>query len=115
MQFSVRDNLYQASWISGPRHNFLAVELSEDNENLTPVVKILPAIGSCIHEKLKKDEIAVHVQEGVNEANQMFGTKYRVVQIAFVENDTPPEKRYGYLAFKIIERLASGGGFQEAK
>lgn len=51
------------------------------------------------------------VLEGVAEANTRFGTSYFATHIRYVENDTPPEIVYGFLAQKIVERVVEGGAF----
>ena len=43
----------------------------------------------------------------------MLGTDYVVSHIQYVENDTPPEEVYGFMARGIIKHLNSGGEFVE--
>lgn len=111
MHFSKSGNFYQAAWISGPRHNFLAISLAENEEIIEPQIQMMPPRGECRHTPLKEKEILEFVRMGVAEANSAFKTNFRVQFIKYVENDTPPEKHYALLAYKIIERLATGENF----
>jgi hypothetical protein len=113
MHFSKRDDLYQASWISGPRHNCLSVAFAESVVDSEPTIKMLPPFGEYRHNALDEISILSFVSESVAEANRIFESDYIVSRIEYIENDTPPEEIYGYLAFKIIERLFSGGEFSD--
>jgi len=112
MHFSQHNNFYRVSWISGPRHNALAVAFAADSQTPKPVIQMLPPIGECRHDALKEDAILAFVLEGIAEANRVFETNFRVSHIEYVANDTPPEEKYAGLAFKIVERLVSNGEFQ---
>lgn len=111
MRFSKDENFYQVSWISGPRHNFLAIAFAENDDRSEPQIQMLPPRGECRHTALKEDEILNFVQQGIAEANRAFKTNFRVNCIKYVENDTSPEKQYVMLAYRIIERLAAGDMF----
>jgi hypothetical protein len=63
----------------------------------------LPAIGACAHSPLDATQILLAAEKGVELANQQLGTTYRVAQIRYVENDTPPEITYCSMAMKLIE------------
>lgn len=71
MHFSKFNNSYQVSWVSGPRHNKLAITLSENDDSET-VIKALPPIGECRHAKLSEERILTNVLEGVERANETF-------------------------------------------
>ncbi|MBD2100400.1 hypothetical protein [Leptolyngbya sp. FACHB-261] len=114
MHFTKRGNFYQASRITGPRHNFLAIALKPGHTRET-VIEALPPVGECRHAALSAEAILSSVTEGVVEANSRFGTDYGVSHIYYVENDTPPEAVYGFMAHEIIKQLNSGGEFVEVK
>lgn len=112
MKFTKRDNFYQVSWISGPRHNLLAISLTE-NDDSERFIRMLPPIGECRHNRLDETIILAKVVEGIDKANQMFNLDFRVSSIEYVENDTPPEEIYEYLTLKIVEHLVSDRSFDE--
>ena len=114
MHFSKHNNFYRVSWISGPRHNALTLAFADDGETSEPLIEMLPPIGECRHDELKEDAILAFVLEGVKEANRVFKTNLRVSRVGYIANDTPPENRYAGLAYKIVERLASNGEFQNS-
>ncbi|MBD2122461.1 hypothetical protein [Trichocoleus sp. FACHB-262] len=113
MHFTKRGNFYQASRITGPRHNFLAIALTPGHSTRETVVEALPPVGECRHAALSAAAILSSVAEGVAKANSAFGTGYGVTNIQYVENDTPPEAVYGFMAHEIIKQLNSGGEFVE--
>jgi hypothetical protein len=104
MQVSKRNDFYQVSWISGPRHNFLAIALSEETDSET-IISPLPPRGECRHAKLDEKLILDNVLEGATAANRAFGTKFKIGAIQYVENDTGPEEIFNFLTQKIIESL----------
>lgn len=109
MHFSQRDTFYQISRITGPTHNFLALDLAEHNEYSKPAIEQLPPHGECRHAPLDEQRLLDAVIEGVEQANRRFGTHFIVRAVRYVANDTGPETVYGYLALSIVERLHSGG------
>jgi hypothetical protein len=111
MQFSRRDEFYQGSHITGPGHNFLALELANGSVNPAPDIKALPPSGGCHHAPLNEQQILFHVLEGVAKANERYGTDFVVKCLQYVQNDTGPEAVFGFIALKIIERLADGEEF----
>jgi hypothetical protein len=64
-----------------------------------------------VHEPLSQAALIEQVLEGVSEANSRTGKQYCVTHIRYIENDTKPEAAYGFLALRILERVASGGEF----
>jgi hypothetical protein len=110
MQFARIGEYLAVSRITGPRHNLLQVRLATESQ-LAPVIECLPPQGGCTHEPMNEAEIVARVLEGVTEANAKLGCGYSVTHIRYVENDTKPEVVYAYMAFKLVEHLASGGEF----
>ncbi len=112
MQFSRRGAYFQASRVTGPRHNFLSVELSFNADDKQPQTEALP--GSCGgHGELNPAEIVRSVLEGLDLANQKYMANYSVCRIQYQASDSLPEIVYGFVMFKIVERLANGGEFVE--
>lgn len=114
MHFTKKEKYLCASRITGPRHNYIEIELST-GEQLIPVCERLKPVGDCRHEPLDEAEIIARVQEGVAEANIRFSKNFCVNHIRYIENDTKPELIYGVLVLKIITHLEQGGIFQMAQ
>ncbi len=109
MNFAKKGVFFEISHISGATgHNTLLVSFIEDAQKdpVTPSVEALPPIGDCRHSPLSSSDILREAIGGVDEGNQRFGTHYRVKHVQYVENDSPREGIYRYLAFKLIEHLA---------
>ena len=109
MHFVRLGEFLAVSRITGPTHNLLQIRL--DGTGSRPICERLPAVGGCSHKPLDEDALVRYVLEGVAEANGELGTAYSVAHIRYVENDTPPEVVYGFMAMRLIERLHSGGEF----
>jgi hypothetical protein len=108
VQITRQGQFYRISHISGPRHNALLICFLEadDVEVMLPLIEALQPIGDHKHDPLDPEAIRREALEGVSEANEQFGTHYRIKQLKYVENDTPRESIYRYLAFKLVEHLA---------
>ena len=111
MHFTRHEEFYAVSRIAGPRHNLLQLRFGGEGV-LEPVCECLPPIGTCEHEPLDVRALIDHVQAGVDEANERFGSAHRVTHIRFVENDTGPEEIYALLASSIVERIESDGAYE---
>lgn len=107
------NDFYTISRITGPKHNWLAVVLDEQEPFTEPIVKRLSPVGECRHGELNEQKIVAHVIGGVQKANQQFGTQYQVRCLHYIENDCPPESVYEFLIRKIIEHLVNGGEFKQ--
>lgn len=113
MQFTRKENFLCASQITGPRHNYIEIQISTGASGI-PTCECLGVVGTCKHEPLSEPEIIKHVQLAVLEANEKYSKNYCVTLIRYVENDTKPEVIYGVLTSKIIAHLESGGVFNVA-
>ncbi|WP_115561027.1 hypothetical protein [Xanthomonas arboricola] len=111
MHFVRLGEFLATSRITGPTHNLLQIRLGGSGDAL--VCERLPATGECRHAPLADDQLIKHVIDGVAAANQQLGTTYVVSHIRYVENDTPPEVVYGFMARRIVEHLHSGGEFAQ--
>ncbi len=114
MQFSRREQFYQASHITGPKHNFLALTLTGNTSGTSaPTIESLPPVGTCSHRPLNPQQILHAVVEGVTTANTQFGTQFSVQHAQYLANDTGPESIYAFLALKIIEHVVVQGRFAD--
>ncbi len=101
MQFRKKDNFYVVTYITGPTHNYLALEFSKDIYNdKVSVVKLGEKDSLIIETKLLDT-----VKSGVNEANKDFNADFRIQTIQYVSDDTPKYDIYKQLAYSIIERI----------
>jgi hypothetical protein len=99
------------SRITGPTHNLLQLKLlSSPAGDL--VCEQLAGQGGCRHAPLDEESLIRFVLEGVQLANSRLGTSYAVSHIRYVQDDTPPEAIYGFLATSLLEHLHSGGAFE---
>ena len=105
MQFIYDGIFYKVARITGPAHNLLSLRFAFGDDQITPVVERLKPV---LNGFLNSERVLYEVQAGVNEANQRFGTSYRIASLQFADDDTPPESIYRLLAFSLIERLAKG-------
>jgi hypothetical protein len=110
MHFTRHDEYFAVTRIAGPRHNLLQLRFGTESRD-EPVCECLPPIGTCEHAPLDPQALVEHVQAGVDEANERFGSAHRVTHIRYVENDTGPEEVYALLASSIVERLETDGEY----
>jgi hypothetical protein len=108
MRIIRNDDGYCAAVISGPRHNFVELQLVEGDDSARDVVcEELPPVGECTHAPLDAEEITRAVLEGVARGNVACGTTFAVGRIRYVKNDTRPEQIYGEMAEQIIAYASS--------
>ena len=108
MQFVKLGEFLAATHISGITHNLLKIRLTDSDQEAVVDCERLPANGTCRHKPIDEQALVEFVLSGVKQANEKLGTSYRVTHIQYVENDTPPESKYGYLAARIVEHLHAG-------
>src|SRR4051812_786363 len=108
MRITRLGEFYVAQRITGPQHNLLQLEL---HDGILPSyrerIEALPAIGGSAV-RLDGARIRTEVLAGVAEANAALASSFTVIAIRFVEDDTPPESFYRFLAYKIIKAVAEG-------
>jgi len=110
MHFTRHEEYFAVSRIAGPRHNMLQLRFGTEPRS-QPVCECLPPIGSCEHAPLDQRALIEHVQAGVDEANENFGSAHHVTHIRYVQNDTGPEEIYALLANSIVARIESDGPY----
>lgn len=111
MQFIHDGVFHKVARITGPTHNLLALQFAQESYAECPAVDVLRS-GS--KSRLNADAVIREVVTGVDEANDTFGTKFRVAMIQFIDDDSPPYSIYRLLAFSLVERLAKNLPFAYA-
>lgn len=112
MNFGLIDGRYSVARITGPTHNLLGLRVSTQPATGVTIVK-LPPVGACRHGSVDEALLQAAVAAGVEAANRECGTGWHVVEIAYVEDDTPSYSQYEICANALIKRLASGEPFPE--
>lgn len=109
MQF-IRDNdFYKVARITEPKHNFLAIKLSEiDCQTLVTPLPIKDGEVS----RLDGEEILKFVRSGLAQINAELDAKYFVAEVQFAPSDTEPESIYEMLTRELIMRIHSNSGFR---
>jgi len=96
-------DLYKGSYITGPTHNFLGLQLAEGDAPDDFEVIVLPARGGCTHgSELTPDVVQPWINAGIERANQSLGTTYHPVRAEIVANDTHSRGAYEILAMRIV-------------
>jgi hypothetical protein len=113
MHFSKRGDFYQAAYVSGPRHVFLAVAFAASVAG-EPLLEALPPAGACTHDPLDPAEILAAVERGLAAANQEFRLAWAIRHIQYVSNDTGPEYLYELIVRRLVERRVQGQPFAES-
>ena len=104
MQFRVDGQIFKATHISGPTHNYLGLSLAENGDTGSLVVEPL-TLNSQEPVRLDVADIQDWVSKGVASANRDLATQYRLKRIEFVVSDSPRAEIYELLARRIIERI----------
>lgn len=105
MQFAFDNGIYKVARITGPSHNFLGIQLTEQEVDITtcplPIKEgEIPRIGS--------DEVLSQVKTGLALVNQEAEAKYFVSLIQFVPSDTKSPGVYEMLTVALIRRIREG-------
>lgn len=105
MQFINETPFYKIIRITGPTHNFLGLELSENPTGTAPVLEDLNT--DIQKTQLNTEELFNCVMEGVRLARCEFNQDFYVTRIQYISSDSLPIKIYSYLSFEIIRRVQS--------
>jgi hypothetical protein len=103
MQFIHDGVFHKIARTTGPSHNLLGLDFGREGQGEPPTVVVLRTDAPPY---LNGDAVVREVMAGINDANQAFGTHFRVAAIQYSQDDTPPESTYRQLAFSLVERLA---------
>jgi len=102
MQIRFDGQFYRASYITGPTHNFLAIELSA-KPGADPVVVDELNSQPAEPRRLNAGDVERWVIEAVDLANRELGSTYRVVRLQFVISDTHSPGIYAHLARSMVQ------------
>ncbi|MDB5304976.1 MAG: hypothetical protein JWM97_2525 [Phycisphaerales bacterium] len=102
MQYSRDGNLHRIARITGPMHNFLAIEFGGTDANSCIVERLVRAAGTS--GELHGEEVKKWVLNAVASANAEFGTHLVVRRIQYVADDTPDANAYAIIAHELVRR-----------
>lgn len=91
-------NLTSVSYVTGPRHVWLGLELST-TPHPGPTVVRRPPNGTCDHGEILEAEVIAAVRRGLR------GTGLSPVRVVFVDNDTPDYGLYAHCAKLLARRF----------
>jgi hypothetical protein len=95
--------VYKATRITGPQHNYLGLVLSETGVESVTIEPLSVDTSEVAVETLDDQQLLDAVQRGVTEANQALGTRFRIARLQYVPTDTPNPATYSTLAKYIVE------------
>ena len=108
MRVSFDGELFRASHISGPTHNYLGLKLAEEGGSPRFTVNVRPPVGECCPDNhLSSFDVGSWIAEGVEVGNRQAGARFSVTYAEVVENDHPLPQVYAELARLIV--LAAHG------
>lgn len=96
-------NMYKATRITGPQHNFLGLVLSEDISPSLTIESLLIDDGERGVKTIDEQELVDAVKRGVTKANAAFSTQFHIERLQYVPTDTPNPAAYEALARHIVE------------
>jgi hypothetical protein len=95
--------VYKATRITGPQHNYLGLVLSETGVESVTIEPLSVDTSEVAVETLDDQQLFDAVQRGVTEANKALGTRFRIARLQYVPTDTPNPATYSTLAQYIVE------------
>jgi hypothetical protein len=102
--------VYKVARVTGPTHNFLGLVLSLNSTPTVPRVETMAVEALDVTAAtIPKDEVVRQVLKGVAEANEEYGTQFRVDVIQYVPTDSRDDLVYMSLAKAIIEEATRHG------
>jgi hypothetical protein len=102
MRVTKDGDFYQGSHIPGPMHNTLRMRV-QTGPHQSPVLRVLPAVGSCSHgAELRAEEVLEWISVGVERGNEALGTNYGIVEAEVIANDSRRPEVYAELARRIV-------------
>mgnify|MGYP006913919409 CR=1 FL=1 len=107
MSIKVDGNKFKKAHVTGPRHNFLSLSLTQDQLNFNFSLKDLNVDLKNIN--LSEEQIRWQILHGLDLINNKLGTNYRVTSAEFLSNDTNSDDIYAKLTFDIINEVHDRG------
>ena len=96
-------DVYKATRITGPQHNYLGLVLSETGVESVTIEPLSVDTSEVAGETFDDQQLFDAVQRGVTEANKALGTRFRIARLQYVPTDTPNPATYSTLAKYIVE------------
>jgi hypothetical protein len=106
-------NVYKATRITGPQHNFLGLTLSETSVPSMTIERLLVDASEAEAETLDEQQLIDAVQRGVAEANKACGMHFHVERLQYVATDTPYPAVYSTLAKQIVKQAIMDARLEE--
>lgn len=105
MKVTYSDGLYKCSRITGPKHNYLGLKLSD--EQPAEVLVFARQLGgeACV---IDETQMVAAVADGICEVNRYRKKHLFASYIEYVPSDTPDYSAYSHLARAIIETAGAG-------
>ena len=100
MKVTKSGNVYKATCVTGPTHNYLGLVLGIGVTAPLRVSRNDPKDGSPA--QIEEDKLIAAVMDGVNIGNQSASVSLDVAMIEYVSSDTPRYDIYVELAASII-------------
>jgi hypothetical protein len=98
------NNMFKASRVSGPKHNYLGIAFSELEKDIKLIEKQLPGDGK-LAKSVDVSEMTRVVREAVAIEAEMHGQRLFVSKLEFVPTDSSDLSAYSKLA-KVIAAYA---------
>jgi hypothetical protein len=95
-------DVYKATRITGPQHNYLGLVLSETGVESVTIEPLSVDTSEVAVETLDDQQLLDAVHRGVTEANKALGTRFRIARLQYVPTDTPNPATYSTLAKYIV-------------
>ena len=99
-----RNDVYKASRITGPKHNYLGLILSKTPSEATA---LLPHKLNNEPSVIDETKMVVAVAAGIDDANRSINTPLYAQAIEYVPSDTPDYSAYSQLAKAIVEAASA--------
>ncbi|MBN3726001.1 hypothetical protein [Burkholderia sp. Ac-20379] len=108
MQFIFDGEFYKVARITGPKHNFLGIRLS----NFAEKTKVVPlTVGADDVHRIDGRDVERQVICGLSRFNSEFGRNYSISEVQFVPTDTYSPDVYELLTVELLRRIDGGGEF----
>jgi hypothetical protein len=104
MQFVNDDPLYKIARVTGPKHNFLGLEFTDQAS--VEALKV-ERLNVSRHEKenFSDRDVIEQVLLGLADASVLCERAYRLRKIQYVPSDSAPVEVYRFLTVEIIRRI----------
>jgi hypothetical protein len=105
MQFSLVDDFFVVSRITGPHHNLLQLRLQQGAQGQAKCEALGPSTRN-LAQALDEAALVSEVAAGVAEAGARLGHQFSATHIRYVTDDSRPESTYRLLAAELVRHFA---------